>query len=816
MKRLILLILVGLGAALTARADIIYVQGDVSGTWSADTVMVTGAIQVPSGETLFIQPGVSVLFQVFCGLIVENNATLIAVGTETDSILFDVFPPDSIWHGIRFPGATDSSRVEYCRLYHGYAYDPYWLDNKGGAVFVNGGRVTISHSTISQCVADFGGGIGSEWSIGTLIQDNVITQCSASSGGGILCIYGDAIIRGNIIENNSAWSGGGIDASAIFHQKILIEDNTIVGNSAVGGGGVTCSGGPHLIVKKNVIAANSADAGGGIICDKSNPTILENVVRENTASSGGGIYCYGGANPAVSGNIISGNEATYGGGISCFDRSGPAIASNIFADNVASVGGAGVYCGENSNPQIVGNVFYDNQAEDFGGAIGSQQSSPLIAENLIGDNTSWSKGGGISCTGEGDIAISGNRLHHNLGYLWGGAIYGDITNLLLTRNDLSQNEAMEAEAQGGGLYLAHNTVTLNKSSLRGNYAWIGGGIYCGLGGNLSTLNGIIWGNTGLQNPQIYPGNLNPQITYTDVQGGWAGSGNINQDPRFADMPYDDGRLLWGSPCIDTGDPNPIYNDPDGTRADMGAFYYDQSVMVRILLTPHEIPYLIPESGGSMDYTIRGFNRDSLAHATTVWCDVTLPDSTIREQVLGPVTITLGAGALLERVRTQNVPAAAPMGVYHYNAYAIVGQDTSKDSFMFGKLGDSGQAGMTWSGGWQNTGEPITDVGGTRFVASANPTPSEFRLYPPSPNPFNATTTIRFYLPVAGFVKLEVFDIGARAVGARRASPLQLVDGWRDAGVHEVAFDGSGLASGVYIYRLRAGDFEATQKMALIK
>jgi len=51
-----------------------------------------------------------------------------------------------------------------------------------------------------------------------------------------------------------------------------------------------------------------------------------------------------------------------------------------------------------------------------------------------------------------------------------------------------------------------------------------------------------------------------------------------------------------------------------------------------------------------------------------------------------------------------------MGVYHYNAYAVVGADTSKDSFMFGKLGDSGQAGMTRGDNWTNTGEPITDVG----------------------------------------------------------------------------------------------------------
>ena len=65
------------------------------------------------------------------------------------------------------------------------------------------------------------------------------------------------------------------------------------------------------------------------------------------------------------------------------------------------------------------------------------------------------------------------------------------------------------------------------------------------------------------------------VDYCNVQGGFAGTGNIDDDPIFVDAANEDYTLTWDSddksPCIDTGDPNQLYNDPDGTRADMGAF-----------------------------------------------------------------------------------------------------------------------------------------------------------------------------------------------------------------------------------------------------
>lgn len=87
-------------------------------------------------------------------------------------------------------------------------------------------------------------------------------------------------------------------------------------------------------------------------------------------------------------------------------------------------------------------------------------------------------------------------------------------------------------------------------------------------------------------------------------------------------------------------------------------------------------------------------------------------------------------------------------------------------------------------------------------------PSEFELGA-YPNPFNPTTQIRFTLPMESQVELGVYTVTGRRIAT-------LVNEVRLPGTHQVTFDASDLASGVYIYRIRAGDFMQTSKMTLVK
>lgn len=88
-------------------------------------------------------------------------------------------------------------------------------------------------------------------------------------------------------------------------------------------------------------------------------------------------------------------------------------------------------------------------------------------------------------------------------------------------------------------------------------------------------------------------------------------------------------------------------------------------------------------------------------------------------------------------------------------------------------------------------------------------PEDFALDQNYPNPFNPATVISYDLPETAHVTLEVYDLQGRLIGT-------LVDEEQQAGNHEATWDASDLASGVYLYRLSAGDFVQTRKMMFVK
>ena len=119
--------------------------------------------------------------------------------------------------------------------------------------------------------------------------------------------------------------------------------------------------------------------------------------------------------------------------------------------------------------------------------------------------------------------------------------------------------------------------------------------------------------------------------------------------------------------------------------------------------------------------------------------------------------------------------------------------------------DAGHIYVSDPGGIYKSVEPITDVRDRPLSTQ----PAEFSLSPNFPNPFNPSTTIRYGLPIRSFVSLTVYN----ALGQRVAT---LLEGEMEAGFHEAVFDAPGLASGVYLYRLTAGSYVETRKLALVR
>jgi C1A family cysteine protease len=96
-----------------------------------------------------------------------------------------------------------------------------------------------------------------------------------------------------------------------------------------------------------------------------------------------------------------------------------------------------------------------------------------------------------------------------------------------------------------------------------------------------------------------------------------------------------------------------------------------------------------------------------------------------------------------------------------------------------------------------------------ITVSENDIPLEFALEANYPNPFNPTTAIGYELAAVGDVELSIFDMNGRKVAT-------LVNGSKPAGYHSVNWDASNVSSGIYFYRLQAGDFIETKKMVFIK
>jgi photosystem II stability/assembly factor-like uncharacterized protein len=125
---------------------------------------------------------------------------------------------------------------------------------------------------------------------------------------------------------------------------------------------------------------------------------------------------------------------------------------------------------------------------------------------------------------------------------------------------------------------------------------------------------------------------------------------------------------------------------------------------------------------------------------------------------------------------------------------------SRSGYVFAACGD----------GFFRSAAPDTPlVGENRFSDVLSPAPLSFTLNQNYPNPFNPTTVIRYSLPHADHVTLQVFNVLGQLVRT-------LVNEVQSAGYKEVTFDASSIPTGVYFYRLQTGTFIETKKLLLIK
>lgn len=142
----------------------------------------------------------------------------------------------------------------------------------------------------------------------------------------------------------------------------------------------------------------------------------------------------------------------------------------------------------------------------------------------------------------------------------------------------------------------------------------------------------------------------------------------------------------------------------------------------------------------------------------------------------------------------------PAGTYNYPTNARL-------RFM---CDASGNADYIYIDELEFRGFGLTDAGGTGpILHGRSETPDIPTLAQNTPNPFNPMTTIWFNLTEGAHVRLEVYNVKGERVAT-------LVDAWRNAGPHSAVFDAGNLSSGIYFYRMVAGDIIEQRKMVLLK
>jgi len=335
----------------------------------------------------------------------------------------------------------------------------------------------------------------------------------------------------------------------------------------------------------------TTDYGGGAYIRNASPTLHHLVVDScMVTGSGGGIYCTGRSGSQLSQIMFVANSAENGGGLCCYDLS--TIYANClqFKGCKADKLGGGILISKGSWLQAT-NIEIDScHGVQAGGGISCVNESRLDLSYFTITNCKANQGGGITVSALAGLVARNGRISDCHASSIGGGFYIVSDQSLVERVLLVSNYA---EDEGSAIYIYPNndevatlilsqlTITKHKPEFHENEEDFDGWLLS-IGRGVTYTNNIAFGNLSERirlwpERPLYYSLISDPILLAE-RADLFELGVITGDPLFRDIENDDYSLEFGSPCLDTGDPDaPL--DPDGSRADMGCYPYKNLSLV---------------------------------------------------------------------------------------------------------------------------------------------------------------------------------------------------------------------------------------------
>lgn len=434
------------------------------------------------------------------------------------------------------------------------------VESGGGISCTEDSSPRIESCVLTGCTSQsHGGGVYSDSSSPTILDCIIINNHVLLSGGGIYAVGGSPTIMNSAIHENSVRESGGGLYLTTLEPSAMIVGCTIFGNAIIGnithyGGGICIIVSPvtfsNCDVWGNMITGNEQLYGAGMFTGNTAPCFINcrffgNSITGQKWILGGGVAC--GCcevsspeffNCQIFGNSITGETITYGGGLSCYDGQLKMDRCQITGNSVnASVdgGGVGIYV-TLADTQFKNCIIDDNVQENDlldGGGLYLEDSSHFFSNCRISGNSILGDGGGLYVQSS-SVTLNNTEITNNIALNGGGIASFDvgfeIVNGLIHNNHAGNN--------GGAIHLTGSSqMSITQTTVTANHASVAGGALCvGSNPDIQIGSSVLWGNHP-QEIAFIPGrdrlDGTISVTYTLIQGGFTGEGNLDTDPTFA-------------------------------------------------------------------------------------------------------------------------------------------------------------------------------------------------------------------------------------------------------------------------------------------